>query len=146
MPIRPPKSPRILKMAKDMCIEKKFWCYIQKGKNMDTCPLGKGKDMDSCPLNEQEAKLQSPSGLNTENNQPALEAKEKDKEVMTFTFDDYECDLDSGICVRRRHKSAGVKYVPRNNAPPGQGPGLTERSESVPSLAESEDFDDLPSG
>ena len=37
IPIRPPKSPKVLKMAEDMCLEKEFWYYIQKSK--DTCPL-----------------------------------------------------------------------------------------------------------
>lgn len=145
IPIRPPKSPKVLKMAQDMSIEKKFWYYIQKGKDIDTCPLDK-----------KEVNPQRTSYLNIKNNQPqreATEATENNNEVTTFTFDDYECDLESGVCMRKGPKLAGVKYVPQNNVTSDKGhlkaeydgPGLTERSESVPSLAESEDFDDLPS-
>lgn len=135
IPIRPPKSPKVLKMAQDMSVEKKFWYYIQKGK-------------DTFPLDEQEK-----SG-NTENTQLPSQAKEELKEVMAFTFDDYECDPESGICMRKSHKSTGVKFVPKNNVPIDQGHLQAtwngpvchvERSESLPSLAESEDFDDLPS-
>lgn len=141
IPIRPPKSPRVLKMAQDMCIENKFWYYIQKGKVMDTCPL-----------NKKDVKPQNTSGSNTISNQPTSDAKENKEDIMTFTLDDYECDPDSGVCVRKSTKSAGVKYVPRNSFPDNghlqvecDVPGVLERSESVPSLAESEDFDDLPS-
>jgi len=141
IPIRPPKSPRVLKMAEDMCLENKFWCYIQKS-----------KDMDTSPLDEKDVKPERTSDFNIKNNQLHSEEKENN-EVMTSTFDDYECDLENGVCTRKSPKLAGVKYVPRNNAPADKGflqaeydgPGLTERSESVPSLAESEDFDDLPS-
>ena len=183
IPIRPPKSPRVLKMAHDMCIEKNFWCFIQKGKDIDTCPLDdkeakpentsietnnnqptsdgkdvmtftfdfqKGKDMDTRPLDEKDVKTQDKSD-DTNNNQTTFDAKENN-EVMTFTFDDYECDPASGVCMRRSLKSAGVKYMPQNNVPDSgllqaqwDPPGVIERSESVPSLAESEDFDDLPS-
>lgn len=139
IPIRPPKSPRVLKMAKDVCLENRFWYYIQKS-----------KDMDTCPLDEKNVKPERPSDI--ENNQSHSEAKET-KEVMAFTFDDYECDLGSGVCERKGTKIAGVKYVPQNKAISDKGllqaeydgPGLVERSESVPSLAQSEDFDDLPS-
>lgn len=142
IPIRPPKSPRVLKMAQDMSLEKNFWYYIQKS-----------KDMDTCPLDEKDVKPQRTSDLNIKIKQPHSEAEENNNEVMTFTFDDYECDPESGVCMRKSQKLAGVKYVPRNDAPPDKehlqaesgGPGLIERSESVPSLAESEDFDDLPS-
>ncbi|KAL9981074.1 hypothetical protein ACROYT_G009733 [Oculina patagonica] len=141
IPIRPPKSPRVLKMAQDMCIEKKFWYYIQKG-----------KDVDTCPLDEKDGKPQNTSDLTTRNNKPTSDAKENNNDIMTFTFDDFECDPDSGLCKRKSTKSAGVKYVPRNNVPDNghlqvecDVPGVLERSESVPSLAESEDFDDLPS-
>lgn len=140
IPIRPPKSPRVLKMAEDMCVEKKFWYYIQRSK-------------DTCPLDEKGVKPERTSDLNIKNNQLHSEAKENNNEVLAFTFDDYECDLESGVCMRKSPKLAGAEYVPRNNAPSDKGllqdeydgPGLTERSESVPSLAESEDFDDLPS-
>ena len=140
IPIRPPKSPRVLKMAEDMCVEKKFWYYIQKSK-------------DTCPLDEKGVKSERTSDLNIKSNQLHSEAKENNNEVMAFTFDDYECDLESGVCMRKSPKLPGVKYVPplTNNAPSYKGllqaeydgPGLTERSESVPSLAESEDFDDF---
>ena len=33
IPIRPPKPPRILKMAQDVCKERDVWHYIQKGKD-----------------------------------------------------------------------------------------------------------------
>ena len=140
IPIRPPKSPKVLKMAEDMCLEKKFWYYIQKSK-------------DTCPLDEEGVKPERTSDLNIKKNQPHSEAKENSNEVMVFTFDDYECDLESGVCTRKSPKLASAKYVPRNNSPSDKGllqaeydgPGLIERSESVPSLAESEDFDDLPS-
>lgn len=140
IPIRPPKSPRVLKMAEDMGVEKKFWYYIQRSK-------------DTCPLDEKGVKPERTSDLNIKNNQLHSEAKENNNEVLAFTFDDYECDLESGVCMRKSPKLAGTEYVPRNNAPSDKGllqaeydgPGLTERSESVPSLAESEDFDDLPS-
>lgn len=141
IPIRPPKSPRVLKMAQDMCLEKKFWHYIQKG-----------KDMDTCPLDEKVMKPENTSSLNTSNNQPTSDAKGTNKDIMNFAFDDYECDPESGVCMRKSHKSAGVKFIPRNKVPdnghlqaPFDVPGVIERSESVPSLAESEDFDDLPS-
>lgn len=189
IPIRPPKSPRVLKMAQDMCIEKNFWCFIQKGKDTDSCPLDdknvkrpenanhdtdnnqptsdgkennkevmtltfdiqKSKEMDTCPLDEKDVKTQETSD-DTNNNQTTSDEKENNNEVMTLTFDDYECDPVSGVCMRKSHKSAGVKYMPQNNVPDSgllqaqwDPPGVIERSESVPSLAESEDFDDLPS-
>ena len=139
IPIRPPKSPRVLKMAEDMSLENKFWYYIQKS-----------KDMDTCPLDEKDVKPARSSDI--KNNQPHSQAEET-KEVMAFTFDDYECDLESGVCMRKSTKLAGVEYVPQNMAISDKGllqaeydgPGLIERSESVPSLVESEDFDYLPS-
>ena len=141
IPIRPPKSPKVLKMAKDMCLEKKFWYYIEKS-----------KDIDTCPLDEKEVKPQRTGDLNIKNNQPHSEAKENNNNEA-MTFDDYECDLESGVCMRKSSKLGGVEYAPRNNAPSDKGhlkaendgPGLTERSESVPSLAEAEDFDDFDS-
>ena len=141
IPIRPPKSPRVLKMAEDMCLENKFWYYIQKS-----------KDVDTRPLDEKDVKLERTNDLNIKSKQLHSEANENN-DVMVFTFDDYEGDLESGVGMRKSPKLTGVKYAPRNNAPSDKGllqaecdgPGLTERSESVPSLAESENFDDLPS-
>lgn len=141
IPIRPPKSPRVRKMARDMCVEKDFWHYIQKGKDSDTCPLDETEITPDL----------SPSEKDTGNYQPLSETKATDVEVMAFTFDDYECDPNTGVCLRRSCKTEGIKYVPKNNAPTKDSPkdilevnnNVIERSESVPSLAESEDSDDL---
>ena len=137
IPVRPPKSPRILKMARDMCIEKGFWQYIQKGEDKDTCPLDEREITNQIPIEEETGKHQA-----------HLETTSDNKEVMAFTFDDYECDPNTGICLRRGHKE--LKYVPKNNAPAQESlknilevnNNVIERSESVPSLAESEDLDD----
>ncbi|PFX17297.1 SH3 and PX domain-containing protein 2A-like isoform X2 [Stylophora pistillata] len=131
-PIRPPKSPKILKMAEEISVEKRFWKYLQKGKEEGTCPIDE-EDVDTKVIKE------------------PFETKEDKSEVFTFSFDDYDYDNESGVCLR---KPSGVKFMPPKNDPIDQerlqaswdGPGSIERSESVPSLAESEDFDDLPSG
>ena len=139
IPVRPPKSPRILKMARDMCIEKEFWQYIQKGEDKDTCPPDERQITNEIPSEEDTGKYQF-----------HLETKSDSKEVMAFTCDDYECDPYTAICLRRGHKTTGLKYVPTNNAPTQNIPkdilevnnNVIERAESVPSLAESEDLDD----
>ena len=69
---------------------------------------------------------------------------------MAFTFDDYECDPNTGICVRQGRKTEDIKFVPTIKSPFKDDPkdilevnnNVMERSESVPSLAESEDLDD----
>ena len=139
LPTRPPKSPRVQKMARDMCIEKNFWNYIRKG-----------KDMETCPINPQEIMSESSSEVDTGNYQPAVEAEGNESEVMVFTFDDYECDPDSGVCFRKGRKKDAMKYFSSNKIVAHdnnmnileENNNVMERSESVPSLAEPEDFDD----
>lgn len=139
LPTRPPKSPRVQKMARDMCIEKNFWNYIRKG-----------KDMETCPINPQEIMSESSSEVDTGNYQPAVEGEGNESEVMVFTFDDYECDPDSGVCFRKGRTKDGMKYFPSNKIVAHdhdmnileENNNVMERSESVPSLAEPEDFDD----
>jgi len=165
IPIRPPKSPRVLKMAQDMCIERDFWHYIQKGKDSDTCPLDGQEVTPEFPTEadtgtdqthlEKEAtdvvvKSENANEVDTRNCQRSVETKANDVKVMDFAFDDYECDPSSGICLRGSRKTEGIKYVPTYNVPCQDGPkdvlevnnNVIERSESVPSLAESEDLDD----
>ncbi|KAM7440261.1 osteoclast fusion [Porites harrisoni] len=139
LPTRPPKSPRVQKMARDMCIEKNFWNYIRKG-----------KDMETCPIDPQEIMSESSSEVDTGNYQPAVEAKGNESEVMVFTFEDYECDPDSGVCFRKGRKKDAMKYFSSNKIVAHdnnmnileENNNVMERSESVPSLAEPEDFDD----
>ena len=134
IPIRPPKSPKVLKMAQDICVEERFWKYLQKGKEQDTCLID-AEDLD------------------IEGIKAPLEAKEDNNEVFAFTSDDYECNPESGVCLRKSQEPSEVKFAPTNDVPSDQEhlqaswnrPGSMERSESVPSLAECEDFDDLPS-
>lgn len=136
IPIRPPKSARVRKMARDMCIEREFWHYIQKGKDTETCLL---EEPDISPD-------VSPSEAETGKNQSPLETNPYDVEVMAFTFDDYECDTITGICRRKSRKTQGIKHVAPNSDPTQDEPknnldinhNVLERSESVPSLAESE--------
>lgn len=142
LPTRPPKSPRVQKMARDMCIEKNFWNYMRKD-----------KDAETCPINPQEIMSES-CEVDTGNYQPAVEVKGNESEVMVFTFDDYECDPDSGVIFRKGREKDAMKYFPSNKIVAHdkemnileENNNIMERSESVPSLAEPEDFDDLDYG
>ena len=140
IPVRPPKSPRILKMARDMSIEKEFWHYIQKG-----------EDVDSCPLDERGTTNEIPSEVDTGKHQSHPEIKPVYKEVRAFTFDNYDCDPNTGICLRMDRKPKGLKYVRTIDTASVQeslkdfldvNNNVIERSQSVASLAESENVDD----
>lgn len=81
-----------------MCVEKKFWYYIQRSK-------------DICLFDEKGVKFERISDLNIKNNQLYLEVKENNNEVLVFIFDDYECDFESGVCMRKSFKLVGIEYV-----------------------------------
>ena len=156
IPTRPPKSPRIQKMARDMCIEMNFWHYIQKDKDTETCPLNEPEETPENPSEVDTGNYQplpetdNDCEVDTRNYQPLHQTKANTVEVMAFTFDDYECDPNTGICLRKGRKTEDIKFVPTIKSPVKEDPkdilevnnNVMERSESVPSLAESEDLDD----